>query len=40
MDEAQDLIKRFDIFGDVDVDSQGTARFDTGLGRDLRVPIY
>ncbi len=40
MAEAQDLIKRYDIFCDVDVDSSGTARFDTGLGRDLRVPVY
>ncbi len=38
--EAQDLIKRFDIYGDVDLDSTGKARFDTGLGRDLRVPIF
>src|SRR4029453_11092395 len=36
--EAQDLIKRFDIYGDVDVDDSGVAHFDTGLGRDLRVP--
>lgn len=40
MAEAQDLIKRFDIFGDVDIDAQGTIRFDTGLGRDFRVPVY
>jgi len=40
MAEAQDLIRRYDIFCDVDVDSTGTARFDTGLGRDLRVPVY
>lgn len=38
--EAQDLIRRYDIFGDVDVDQSGVARFDTGLGRDLRVPVY
>lgn len=38
--EAQNLIKRYDIYCDVDVDSSGTARFDTGLGRDLRVPVY
>jgi hypothetical protein len=38
--EAQDLIKRFDIYGDVDVDSTGTAHFDTNLGRDLRVAAF
>ncbi|CAN5232917.1 hypothetical protein BH10CYA1_BH10CYA1_08250 [soil metagenome] len=40
MTEAQNLIKRYDIYCDVDIDSSGTARFDTGLGRDLRVPVY
>jgi hypothetical protein len=38
--EAQDLIKRFDVFADADLDSGGTARFDTGLGKDLRVAAY
>ena len=38
--EAQDLIRRFDIYADVDVDSTGRARFDTGLGKDLRVPAF
>jgi hypothetical protein len=38
--EAQELIKKYDIFGDVDVDSSGRARFDTGLGKDLRVPVF
>ena len=38
--EAQDLIKRFDIYGDVDVDSSGRAHFDTNLGRDLRVAAF
>ncbi len=38
--EAQDLIKRFDIYGDVDVDASGVARFDTNLGRDLRVAAF
>ena len=38
--EAQDLIKRYDIFADVDLDSSGTARFDTGLGQDLRIAAY
>jgi hypothetical protein len=40
LEEAQDLIKRYDIFADTDVDSSGDARFDTGLGRDLRIAIY
>jgi len=38
--EAQDVIKRFDIYGDVDVDDSGVAHFDTGLGRDLRIPAF
>jgi hypothetical protein len=38
--EAQDLIRRYDIFGDVDIDASGTAYFDTGLGKDLRVPVF
>jgi hypothetical protein len=38
--EAQDLIKKFDIYGDVDLDSSGTVRFDTGLGNDLRVALF
>lgn len=38
--EAQDLIKRYDIYGDVDVDPSGVVRFDTGLGQDLRVAVY
>lgn len=38
--EAQDLIRRFDIYADVDVDSSDSARFDTGLGRDLRIPAF
>lgn len=37
--EAQELIKKFDIFGDVDIDTNGRARFDTGLGKDLRVAV-
>ena len=40
IDAAQDLIKRYDIYCDVDVDSSGTARFDTGLGQDLRIAAY
>lgn len=39
--EAQDLIKRFDIFGDVDFEpATGRAHFDTNLGRDLRVAAF
>jgi len=38
--EAQDLIKRFDIYGDVDLDASGTAHFDTNLGRDFRVAAF
>jgi hypothetical protein len=38
--EAQDLIKRFDIYSDVDIDSKGNVRFDTGLGKDLRIPVF
>jgi hypothetical protein len=38
--EAHDLIKRYDIFSDTDVDASGVARFDTGLGRDLRVAVF
>jgi hypothetical protein len=34
------LIRRYDIFCDVNVDSSGIARFDTGVGKDLRVPVY
>lgn len=40
IEEAQSLIRRYDIFGDVDIDGSGTAHFDTGLGRDLRVAVY
>jgi hypothetical protein len=39
IEEAQDLIKRFDIYGNVDCDNSGIY-FDTGLGRDLRVPAF
>jgi uncharacterized protein YjhX (UPF0386 family) len=38
--EAQDLIRRFDIYGDVNLDGSGEAHFDSGLGRDLRVPAF
>lgn len=38
--EAQDLIRRFDIYADVDIDAGGRARFDTGLGKDFRVPAF
>lgn len=40
MDQAQELIRAYDIYGDVDEDADGTLRFDTGLGKDLRVPAY
>lgn len=40
IEEAQNLIKKFDIYGDVDVDRTGTAHFDTGSGRDLRVAAF
>jgi len=40
MSEAQDLIRRFDILADVDVDASGKARFDTSLGDDYRVAAY
>ncbi len=40
IEEAQNLIKKFDIYGDVDVDRSGTAYFDTGSGRDLRVAAF
>ena len=39
IEEAQDLIKRFDIYGNVDCDNSGIY-FDTGLGKDLRVPAF
>jgi len=40
IEEAQNLIKKFDIFGDVDVDRSGVAHFDTGAGRDLRIAAF
>lgn len=40
IEEAQSLIERFDIFSDVDMDAKNDIHFDTGLGADLRVPIY
>jgi hypothetical protein len=38
--EAQDLIKRYDIFGDVKRDGSGADGFDSGMGKDFRVPFY
>lgn len=38
--EAQELVKRYDIYGDVDEDPSGTVRFDTGLGQDWRVAVF
>lgn len=40
IEEAQNLVVRYDIFSDVDVDSAGQAHFDTGLGRDFRIAVY
>lgn len=40
IEEARNLIRRYDIYGDVDVDGTGQVHFDTGLGQDLRVPIF
>lgn len=40
IEEAQDLILRYDIFADVDMDSSGETHFDTNLGRDFRVAVY
>lgn len=40
IEEAQNLIKKFDIYGDVDLDRSGIAHFDTGAGRDLRIAAF
>ncbi len=40
IEEAQNLIKKFDIYADVDVDRSGNAHFDTGSGRDLRIAAF
>ncbi|MDB5100957.1 MAG: hypothetical protein JWM80_5378 [Cyanobacteria bacterium RYN_339] len=40
LEEAQELIHRYDIFGDVDMDSSGAVRFDSHVGQDWRVPVY
>jgi hypothetical protein len=41
VEEAQQLIRRYDIFTDVDVDLSDTdVRFATGHGQDLRVPVW
>jgi hypothetical protein len=40
INEAQELIRRYDIFGDVDIAVSGQIYFDTGLGKDLRVPVW
>ncbi len=40
IEEAQNLIRKYDIYGDVDLDSNGTVHFDTDLGQDLRVPVF
>ncbi|MBX9572833.1 MAG: hypothetical protein K2X77_28305 [Candidatus Obscuribacterales bacterium] len=40
VEEAQNLIRKYDIYCDVDLDSSGNVHFDTGLGQDLRVPVF
>jgi hypothetical protein len=40
LDEAQNLIKRYDVYADVDVDGSGNVLFDTNLGKDLRVAAW
>jgi hypothetical protein len=40
IDEAQNLIKRYDVYSDVDVDGAGNVLFDTNLGKDLRVAAW
>lgn len=40
MSEAQDLIRKYDIYADVAIDSAGQARFDTGAGEDLRAAVF
>lgn len=39
LDEAQDLRRRFEVYGDVFLDEGPEARFGTGAGEDLRVPM-
>lgn len=39
IEEAQRLIKRYDIFADVDVDSMGRASFGSGVGQDIRIAV-
>ena len=40
VEEAQNLIRKYDIYCDVDVDAAGMVHFDTNLGQDLRVPVF
>ncbi len=40
LSDAQELIRRYDLFADTDLDADGEIRFQTGHGRDLRVPVY
>jgi hypothetical protein len=40
LDEAQNLIRRYDVYADVDVDGAGNVLFDTNLGKDLRVAAW
>lgn len=39
IDEAQEMLRRYDVFADVDADPSGIIRFDTGHGEDLRVAV-
>jgi hypothetical protein len=40
MREAQELVLRYDIYGDVDVLANGEVLFDTGLGDDWRIAMF
>ena len=41
MDEAETVIERYEVFADVLYDSEtGDCEFDSGLGIDLRIPVY
>jgi hypothetical protein len=40
LDEAQNLIKRYDVYSDVDIDGSNNVLFDTNLGKDLRVAAW
>ncbi len=41
MDEAETVIERYEVFADVLYDSEtGDCEFDSGVGIDLRIPVY